>query len=72
MKSLGLILGIVIAGAGGLFLYRALFVEPATGYVVTETHVRQLPNTVQVVGGIALLVLGALIAFFSLRSKTRT
>jgi hypothetical protein len=72
MKSFGFILGIVIAGAGGLFLYRAFFVEPATSYVVTETHVRELPNTVQLVGGIALLVLGALIAFFSLRSKSRT
>jgi multidrug efflux pump subunit AcrA (membrane-fusion protein) len=72
MKSLGVILGIVIAGAGGVFLYRAFFVEPAAGYVVTETHVRQLPNTIQIVGGIALLALGALIAFFSLRSKTRT
>jgi multidrug efflux pump subunit AcrA (membrane-fusion protein) len=72
MKSLGFILGIVIAGAGGIFLYRAFSVEPAAGYVVTETHVRELPNTVQLVGGAALIVLGALIAFLSLRGRFRS
>lgn len=66
-----IILGIVIAACGGVIAYRALFLEPAAAVVITNTEVRELPNTFRVVGGIAMLVLGALMAFMAARRKIR-
>jgi hypothetical protein len=71
MKILGFILGVVIAGSGGVLLYRALFLEPSAGYVITETNVREFPNSARVIGSTVLLILGAAIAFFSLKRTNR-
>ena len=60
-----IILGILIDAAGGVIAYRALFLEPAAAVVITNTEVRELPNTFRVVGGIALLAVGAYLAFFA-------
>ncbi|MDX6710786.1 MAG: hypothetical protein QOH96_1802 [Blastocatellia bacterium] len=59
--------GVLVAALGGVILYRTLFVEPPAGYVITETHVRELPDTAKLVAGSLLLLAGALVAFFSLK-----
>lgn len=70
MKIIGIILGIVIAAIGGVIAYRALFLEPSSAVVITETEVRELPNTARVVGGMALLAIGAALAFFAARRRS--
>ncbi|MDX6613616.1 MAG: hypothetical protein QOD75_2802 [Blastocatellia bacterium] len=67
MKAIFLIIGLLVAAAGGVIAYRALFIEPAAAVVITEAHVRELPNTLRVAGGIAMLVVGAALAFFGAR-----
>ena len=67
MKIIFLIVGLLIAAAGGVIAYRALFLEPSAAVVITETDVRELPNTLRVAGGIAMLVVGAALAFFGAR-----
>jgi hypothetical protein len=69
VKIVGIILGIVIGAIGGVILYRVLFLEPSSAVVITETEVRQLPNTARVLGGIALLVIGVVVAFLSARKR---
>ena len=70
MRILALILGLLLAAAGGVIAYRALFIEPSAGLVVTNTNIREVPNTLRVTGGIALLVIGAGLAFFSARRRS--
>jgi len=60
-----------MAAIGGVILYRALFLEPSSAVIVTETEVRELPNTARVVGGIALLVIGAIVAFLAAGRRSR-
>ena len=67
MKVIFVIVGLAIAAAGGVIAYRALFLEPSSAVLVTETQVRELPNTLRVAGGIAMLVVGASLAFFGAR-----
>lgn len=69
MRLIALILGIFIATAGGVIAYRALFVEPRTNILITDTSVRELPNTPRLVGGVIMLVAGAGLAFFAARRK---
>jgi len=69
VRILGIILGIVIAAIGGVIAYRSLFLEPTAAVVITETEVRELPNTVRVVGGIALLAIGTALAFLAARRR---
>ncbi len=71
MRIIGIIFGIVIAAIGGVIAYRALFLEPSAAVVITETEVRELPNTARVVGGFALLAIGAALAFFAARRRSR-
>jgi hypothetical protein len=60
-----------IAAAGGVIAYRALFVEPATAVLLTQTEVRELPNTMRVAGGFVMFIIGAVIAFFGARRLRR-
>jgi hypothetical protein len=60
-----MIVGIVIAVAGGVVTYRALYVEPRSVVLITETEVRQLPNNARVVGGALLFVSGTALALYS-------
>ena len=69
MKIIGIILGIAIGALGGVITYRALFVEPSSAVVITETEVRELPNTFRVVGGMAMLAIGAIVAFLAARIR---
>jgi hypothetical protein len=71
VKIILLIVGMAIAAAGGVIAYRALFVEPSTAVLLTQTEVRELPNTMRVAGGFALFIIGAVIAFFGARRLKR-
>jgi len=65
MKALLLIVGILVATAGGVITYRALYVEPKSTVVITETDIRQLPNQARVVGGALMFVGGSALALFA-------
>ena len=65
MKALLLIVGILIATAGGVITYRALYVEPKSGVVITESEVRELPNYTRVISGALLFVGGSALALYA-------
>ena len=71
MKTLLLIVGILISTIVGVITYRALYVEPKTAVVITETGIRQLPNQARVVGGALLFVGGSALALFAAIRKVR-
>jgi hypothetical protein len=70
MKTLLLIVGILVATAGGVITYRALYVEPKAAVVVTESGIRQLPNQARVVGGALLFVGGSALALYAATRKS--
>jgi len=71
MRILLLIVGILVATAGGVITYRALYVEPKSAVVITETEIRQIPNQARVVGGALMFVGGTALAFFAAVRKTK-
>jgi hypothetical protein len=71
LRAVLVIIGIVLAAVGGVIAYRAFFLDPASAVVISNEGVRELPNTFRVVGGIALLIVGALLAFTSALRKPR-
>ena len=71
MKTLLLIVGIMVATAGGVITYRALYVEPRSSVVITETGVREIPNQARVIGGALLFVGGTALALFAAIRKVR-
>jgi len=60
-----IILGIVLAAAGGVLAYRSYFVEHRTAIVITDTNVREVPNTTRVASGLVLLAAGTGLALFA-------
>ena len=64
-----LIVGILVATAGGVITYRALYVEPKSELVITETEIRQIPNQARVVGGALMFVGGSALALFAATRK---
>ena len=71
MKPLLLIVGILIATVGGVLTYRALYVEPKSGVVITDSGIRQIPDQARVVGGALLFVGGSALALFAATRKIR-
>jgi len=71
VKVLLLIIGIVVATAGGVITYRTLYVEPKSAVVITETGIRQIPNQARVVGGALLFVGGSALALFAATKKKK-
>ena len=71
MKALLLIVGLLLATAGGVITYRALYVEPRSAVVITDTDVRELPNYTRVVGGALLFVGGTALALFAAVRKVK-
>ena len=71
MKVLLLIVGIILATAGGVMTYRALYVEPKSAVVITDTGIRQIPNQARVVGGALLFVGGSALALYAATRKIR-
>lgn len=62
-RAIIILFGIVIAAVGGVIAYRAYFLEPSAAVIITNTDVREVPNTFRIVGGIVLLIVGAAIAY---------
>ncbi|HYK19713.1 MAG TPA: hypothetical protein VEV42_03200 [Pyrinomonadaceae bacterium] len=72
MKALLLIVGIVVAVAGGVITYRALYIEPKSAIVVSETgSIRELPNQARVVGGALLFVGGSALAIYAATRRVK-
>ena len=71
MKPLLLIVGILIATAGGVITYRALYVEPKSAVVITDSGIRQIPDQARVVGGALMFVGGSALALFAATRKIR-
>ena len=69
MKTLLLIVGILVATAGGVITYRALYVEPKSAVVITDSGIRQIPDQARVVGGALLFVGGSALALFAATRK---
>jgi drug/metabolite transporter (DMT)-like permease len=69
LKIILIIVGIFLASTGGVIFYRAMFLEPPAAVVITNTDVREVPNTMRIIGGVALFVAGTAIAFLAARRK---
>jgi len=69
MKALLLIVGIMVATAGGVITYRALYVEPKSAVVISDSGIRQIPDQARVVGGALLFVGGSALALFAATRK---
>lgn len=71
MKALLLIVGIIVATIGGVITYRALYVEPKSAVIITDTDIRELPNYTRVIGGALLFVGGTALALFTATRKAK-
>jgi hypothetical protein len=71
VKALLLIVGILLATAGGVITYRALYVEPKSAVIITESEVRELPNYTRVIGGALLFIGGSALALYSAVRKVK-
>jgi len=73
MRAFVILVGIVLAAAGGVVAYRAVFVEPGDVVVISETagRVRELPDMLRLVGGLVLLFVGAGVAAAAARRRPR-
>lgn len=69
MKIILVILGLLLASIGGVIVYRASFLEPPTAVVITNTEVHEVQNTTRIIGGLAMVVAGATVAFLAARRK---
>ena len=69
MRIIGIIIGLLVATIGGVIAYRAYFLEPSSAIVITDSSIREVPNTIRVTSGILLVVLGTAIAFFAARRR---
>jgi hypothetical protein len=71
LRAIVIVFGIVLAAVGGVIAYRALFIEPSAAVKISERGVRELPNTLHVVEGIVLFIVGAAIALTAAVKKRR-
>ncbi len=71
MKAILLIIGILVATAGGVITYRALYVEPKAAVIITNSDVRELPNYTRVVGGALLFVGGSALALYAATRRAK-
>ena len=65
LRPIIVVCGIVLAAMGGVIAYRALFLDPSAAIVISNEGVRELPNTFRIIEGIALLIVGAVVAFLA-------
>jgi hypothetical protein len=71
MKIILLIAGILLATAGGVITYRAIYLEPSSAVVITDTGVRDVPNYSRIIGGTILLVGGAALALVAVHRRLK-
>ena len=69
MRVLLIILGLIVATAGGVILYRAWFVDARTAVVISDSGIREIPSYARIVGGLAMLIVGAAAAFLAARRR---
>jgi hypothetical protein len=69
MRTVLVILGIILGAAGGVMAYRAAFLAPPAAIVVTQSSAHEVQNVWQIAGGLILLIVGALVAFFAARRR---
>jgi hypothetical protein len=69
MRIIGILIGLTVATIGGVISYRAYFLDPSSAIVITDTNIREVPNYMRMASGLALVVLGAAIAFVAARRK---
>ena len=70
MKTILLIVGMLMATAGGVITYRALYVEHQS-VVITDEGVHEAPNYTRVIGGALLFVGGSALALYSAVRRVR-
>ena len=71
LRAILLIAGILLATAGGVITYRAIYLEPSSAVVITESQVRELPNYSRIIGGTILLVGGAALALLAVHRRAK-
>ena len=71
MKALLLIVGVLLATAGGVMAYRALYVEPRPTVVISDSGIRRLPDRARVIGGTLLFVGGSALAIYAATRRAR-
>ena len=71
LRVILLIAGILLATAGGMITYRAIYLEPSSTVVITESQVRELPNYSRIIGGTILLVGGAALALLAVHRRAK-
>ncbi len=71
MKTLMLIIGILLATAGGVITYRTLYVEPKSAVIITESDIRELPNYTRLIGGVLMFVGGSALALYAAARKVK-
>lgn len=69
LRVVAFIFGLVMAAAGGVMAYRALFIEPSAALVITNTDVHEVQNWWKAAGGILMLLIGASLAFLAARKR---
>ncbi len=69
MRAVMVMLGIGLAAVGGVIAYRAAFLAPSAAIVLTDTSMHELPNLWRVLGGLIMLVMGILFAFYATRRR---
>ena len=66
MKVVLLIVGMLVATAGGVITYRSLYLEPKSAVINADTgDVKEIPNYTRVIGGALLFVGGSALALYS-------
>jgi hypothetical protein len=71
MKTILLIVGILIATAGGVITYRALYLEPKSAVLITESEIKDLPDYTRVITGTLLFVGGSALALYAAVRKVK-
>jgi hypothetical protein len=71
MKVIMLIVGMLVATAGGVITYRALYLEPKSVVVISDGDMRELPNYTRVISGALLFVGGSALALYSAVRKVK-
>jgi uncharacterized membrane protein len=70
VRAVLIILGIILGAVGGSLAYRAAFIAPPAAVVITTSSAHEVQNVWQIAGGLVLLVIGILIAFYAARRRT--
>jgi hypothetical protein len=72
MRFMLTLAGILLAATGGVIAYRAAFIAPPAAVVITEAGISEQPNLWRIVGSVALLLVGACLAFLAARPRRRS